>query len=78
MSTPKEEQKVASAALAIIGVLDGALTIINHVNYLRQQARERGELTPEQDAELDAKLAAMFQSAAWQPSIKIVPPVVTA
>lgn len=68
MSTPKEEVKVASAALTIVGVMDGVLTIINHINKLRAQARERGELTPEEDAALDQKLEQIFASAAWKKS----------
>lgn len=60
------DKKETESAAVIIGIADGILTLLSHLNALRVQAKERGELTPEQEAELDAKLEAMFKSEAWK------------
>lgn len=46
--------------------LQGLLTAIDLFKALRKEALRTGELTPEQDAELDRQAAERFASPDWQ------------
>jgi len=54
--------------LEAIAILDGAMTITDRILAYLNEKRMRGELTPEEEAALDARQEAMFKTAAWQPS----------
>ena len=53
---------LAMLQLAFAGI-EGAVRLFNSI---RDAARQARVMTPEQDAEFDAKLAAMFASDAWK------------
>lgn len=57
-----------NVAAIILGLTDAAILILERVGSLRQIAAQSGELTPEQELELDTKMAAAFAQAKWQPS----------
>lgn len=48
-------------------LLSGIREAVTVINSIRAAARQTGELTPEQDAEFQAKLDAMFASPEWEP-----------
>lgn len=52
----------------ISAAIDGAIALINLINKSREEARRAGTLTPEQDAEFDARLQASFLAPHWQVS----------
>lgn len=52
--------------LEAIAILDGALTVTDKILAYLNEKRMRGELTPEQEALLDARQEALFKSPAWQ------------
>ena len=64
MSTPKKETNMP--ILEAFAVLDAALTITERILAHMNGQRLRGELTPEEEAALDARQEAMFKSPAWQ------------
>lgn len=48
-------------------LLQGIREAVSVINAIRAAARQTGELTPEQDAEFQAKLDATFASPEWKP-----------
>lgn len=52
----------------IMGLTDLAITLMGKIGALKQVAKQKGELTPEQEQELDQRMQAGFNSPAWQPS----------
>ena len=53
-----------------IVIINGLLPIISNavalIQKIRETARQNSELTPEQDAELDARLEVIFRKAHWK------------
>lgn len=59
--------------LAIISTsLSLAEHLYEYITSLVNTAKQDAELTPEQEAEIDARMAATFASPAWQPRIAVV------
>ncbi len=52
----------------IIAAVDLALALLGRLNNIRTALKQSGELTPEQDAALDARFQIAFGEAHWQPS----------
>jgi hypothetical protein len=52
----------------IIAAIDLAIALLGRLNNVRASLKQSGELTPEQDAALDAKFKAAFDSPHWQNS----------
>jgi len=71
MSEPKGTPTMP--ILEAFAVLDAALTITDRILAHLNEKRMRGELTPEQEADLDARQEAMFKTAAWKPSKPTTP-----
>ena len=59
-----------AAILALIStgkmIYEGGKAVFDLVRDAIKKAKERGELTPEQEAELDAAIAAAHSDPAWQ------------
>jgi hypothetical protein len=53
----------------IAAALDAVLRLLEVVTSIRAQAARTGEWTPEEEAEIDAKLQAAFASDAWKPRV---------
>lgn len=47
--------------------LEAIKAAVSVFNTIREQARQKGELTPEQDAAYQQKLEETFAQAHWQP-----------
>ena len=58
----------------IIGAVNGAIALIEQLAPLIQQMVQKGEITPQQQSNLDARIAALrpggaaFAGPEWQPS----------
>jgi hypothetical protein len=63
-TTPSKDMPILEA----LAILDGALTITDRILAYANDKRMRGELTPEEEAALDARQEAMFASPAWKKS----------
>lgn len=53
---------------AIMGLTDLAISLLGKIGTLRQIAKQKGELTTEEETALDKKMSDAFQQAHWQPS----------
>lgn len=53
--------------LIIVMAIDAAMKLLDFVVKAREQASRTAEWTPEQAAEIDAKLAAAFAADYWKP-----------
>jgi hypothetical protein len=64
MSQETEKKVAFMGPLEAIAIADGLLTLANRIGKWLEERREIGELTPEEEAALDAHLEATF--AKWQ------------
>lgn len=56
-----------AALVAILKTIETAGTILKTANDWREAMRQSGELTPEQESELDAKIAETIGKPHWTP-----------
>lgn len=56
--------------MAISAILPAITTLLEYVEQLRARGRQSGELTPEQDAALDAEIARITSKPWWTPENK--------
>lgn len=54
-------------AQAIIILIDLAMTALTKASDLRNRLKQNAELTPEEEAQLDAKLKTAFEQSRWKP-----------
>jgi hypothetical protein len=53
-------------AAGVIAALDAVSTLLEFINEQARKARERGEWTPEEEAEYDAKATKVYASPEFQ------------
>ena len=62
-------EKVSEAGMQALAIISGLIPVVNNLILLiakwRDAAKQSKELTPEQEAALDAQLDTMFKSAHW-------------
>lgn len=49
-------------------LIDAAMTLLAKANEFRQRLKQDKELTPEEEAQLDRKMAEAFEQSRWQPT----------
>ena len=58
----------------VVAIISGAISLVEqlipYIAKLRSAARQSRELTPQQDAEFDARLTALFDQPHWKPEVK--------
>lgn len=69
-NTPNDNMPVLEALM----ILDSGLTISNRILAYLNDKRMRGELTPEEEAAVDARHKAIYADPAWQRSTAPKPP----
>jgi hypothetical protein len=52
--------------LTLIAAVDASIIVVNKLVAMAQASRARGEWTPEQEAEFEAKIATLRQAEHWQ------------